>query len=145
MRKPASLHLMMTTIQNGLSDGGKLICKSLWDNVQCEVSVEEKTAIEAEEIVMKWHGKHTQKKMAETCAEIILRVKDSQLAHIYTCNPESLGEFAPGTPHMWFGIAACVVEVVLDFSQGHRSNVSLDWPHEGYGFSAYGNWCCCHQ
>jgi Domain of unknown function (DUF4219) len=68
----------------------KLIHKSLWDNVQCEVSVEGKTAVEAEEIVMKWRGKCTQKKMAETCAEIILRVEDSQLAHIRTRDPESL-------------------------------------------------------
>src|ERR1700683_1858791 len=59
-----------------------LIRKGLWDNVQCEVSVEEKTVVEAEKIVTKWHGKTTQKKMAETCAEIILRVEDLQLAHI---------------------------------------------------------------
>src|ERR1700683_2168147 len=60
----------------------ELICKGLWDNVQCEVGVEGKTAVEAEEIAMKGHGKPTQKKMAETCAEIILRVEDSQLAHV---------------------------------------------------------------
>ena len=54
--------------------------KGLWDNVQCEVSVEGKPTQEAEEIVTKWHGKC--KKMIETCAEIILRVEDSQLAHI---------------------------------------------------------------
>ena len=40
-----------------------------------------KSTQEVEEIVMKWHGKH--KKMVETCAEIILRVEDSQLAHIH--------------------------------------------------------------
>jgi hypothetical protein len=51
----------------------ELIHKGLWDNVQCEVSVEGKTAEEAEEIVTKWRGKHTQKKMVETCAKIILR------------------------------------------------------------------------
>ena len=68
----------------------KLICKGLWDNVQCEVSVEGKTAVEVEEIVTKWHGKCTQKKMAETCAEIILRVEDSQLAHVHGCDPEIL-------------------------------------------------------
>ena len=62
----------------------------LWDNIQCEVSVEGKTAVEVEEIVMKWHGKRTQKKMAETCAEIILRVEDSQLAHVHGCDPEIL-------------------------------------------------------
>jgi hypothetical protein len=68
----------------------ELIRKGLWDNVQCEVSVEGKTAVEAEEIVTKWRGKRTQKKMAETCAEIILRVEDSQLAHIRTRDPEIL-------------------------------------------------------
>ena len=68
----------------------ELIRKSLWDNVQCEVSVEGKTTEEAQEIVTKWHGKCTQKKMAETCAEIILRVEDSQLAHIRTRDPETL-------------------------------------------------------
>src|SRR5882762_5022566 len=68
----------------------ELIRKSLWDNVQCEVSVEGKSPQEAEEIVTKWRGKRTQKKMAETCAEIILRVEDSQLAHIRTRDPEIL-------------------------------------------------------
>ena len=68
----------------------ELICKSLWDNVQCEVSVEEKTAAEVEEIVTKWRGKCTQKKMVETCAEIILRVEDLQLAHIRGHNPDIL-------------------------------------------------------
>ena len=68
----------------------ELICKGLWDNIQCEVSVDGKMAEEAEEIVTKWHGKCTQKKMAETCAEIILRVEDSQLTHICTRDPESL-------------------------------------------------------
>ncbi len=66
----------------------ELICKGLWDNVQCEVSVEGKPAQEPEEIVMKWHGKR--KKMGETCAEIILRVEDSQLAHIHGRNLEIL-------------------------------------------------------
>ena len=59
----------------------KLIHKGLWDNIQCEVSVEGKSTQEVEEIVMKWHGKC--KKMVETCAKIILRVEDSQLAHIH--------------------------------------------------------------
>jgi len=68
----------------------ELICKGPWDNVQCEVSVEGKTTQEAEEIVTKWHGKHTQKKTVETCAEIILRVEDLQLAHICGCNQEIL-------------------------------------------------------
>jgi hypothetical protein len=68
----------------------ELIRKSLWDNVQCEVSVEGKTTDEAKEVVTKWRGKRTQKKMAETCAEIILRVEDSQLAHIRTRDPETL-------------------------------------------------------
>jgi hypothetical protein len=68
----------------------ELIRKSLWDNVQCEVSVEGKMTAEAEEIVTKWRGKRTQKKMAETCAEIILRVEDSQLAHIRGRDPEIL-------------------------------------------------------
>ena len=68
----------------------ELICKGLWDNIQCKVSVEGKTAEEVGEIVMKWCGKHTQKKMVETCAEIILRVEDSQLAHIRGHDPEIL-------------------------------------------------------
>jgi hypothetical protein len=66
----------------------ELIRKGLWDNVQCEVSVEGKPVQEAEEIVTKWRGKR--KKMAETCAEIILRVEDSQLAHIRGRDPEIL-------------------------------------------------------
>jgi hypothetical protein len=52
----------------------ELICKGLWDNVQCEVSVEGE---EAEEIVMKWCGKCTQKKRAKICAEIIMRTCSS--------------------------------------------------------------------
>jgi hypothetical protein len=68
----------------------ELVHKGLWDNVQCKVSVEGKSIQEAEEIVMKWHGKHTQKKMAETCAQIILRDEDSQLAHIQGRDPEIL-------------------------------------------------------
>ena len=67
----------------------KLICKGLWDNVQCEVSVEGETTEEAEEMVAKWCGKCTQKKM-ETCAKIILRAEDSQLAHICGCDLEIL-------------------------------------------------------
>ena len=55
-----------------------------------EVSVEGKTAVEVEEIVTKWHGKCTQKKMVETCAKIILRVEDSQLAHVRGHDPEIL-------------------------------------------------------
>src|SRR5258705_12336231 len=68
----------------------ELIRKGLWDNVQCEVSVEGKTAEEVEEIVMNWRGKCTQKKMVETCAKITLRVEDSQLAHIRTRDPKIL-------------------------------------------------------
>jgi hypothetical protein len=91
----------------------ELICKGLWDNVQCEVSVEGKPAQEPEEIVMKWHGKR--KKMEETCAEIILRVEDSQLAHIHGRNLEilwgnllqvhhaqGLVRFATGIPRVGF-------------------------------------------
>ena len=63
----------------------ELVHKGLWDNIQCKVSVEGKSTQEVEEIVMKWCGKH--KKMAETCAKIILRVEDSQLAHICGRNP----------------------------------------------------------
>jgi hypothetical protein len=47
-----------------------------------------KSIQEAEEIVTKWHGKC--KKMVETCAKIILRVEDLQLAHICGCDPEIL-------------------------------------------------------
>ena len=67
--------------------GAELICKGLWDNIQCEVSLEGRNNMEMEEIVTKWHRKRTQKKMAETCMEM---VKDSQLMHICTCNPEVL-------------------------------------------------------
>jgi hypothetical protein len=66
----------------------ELVHKGLWDNLQCKVSVEGKPTEEAEEIVTKWHGKR--KKMAETCAEIILRIEDSQLAHIRGRDPEIL-------------------------------------------------------
>jgi hypothetical protein len=35
----------------------ELVRKGLWDNVQCEVSVEGKPTEEVEEIVTKWRGK----------------------------------------------------------------------------------------
>ena len=57
----------------------ELICKGLWDNIQCKVSVEGKPAQEAEEIVTKWHRKREDG-----------RVEDSQLAHICDCDPEIL-------------------------------------------------------
>ena len=36
---------------------------------------------------------------------------------------------------------ACIAEEILDFSQGHGHYVGLDWLGEGYGLSAYRNWC----
>ena len=66
----------------------ELICKGLWDNVLCETDVEGKTEDEVKDVVTNWRGKRTSKKMAETRAEIILRVEDSQLAHVRDRDPE---------------------------------------------------------
>ena len=60
----------------------KLVHKGLWDNVLCETDVEGKTEDEVKDVVTKWHGKCTSKKMVKTRVEIILLVEDSQLAHV---------------------------------------------------------------
>ena len=94
---------------------------------------------------MKWCGKC--KKMVETYAEIILRVEDSQLAHTYSWprSRDSLGKSIAGSLCVRVSNMACVVEEILDFGQGYRYYVCLDWLSEGYGLSAYGNRCGYHQ
>ena len=64
----------------------QLIRLGLWDTVGFELD----SGLSEDEVVKTregWMKKHTMKKMAEARAEIILRVEDSQLSHMWSQGP----------------------------------------------------------
>ena len=65
-----------------------LIWKELWNIVICETDTEGKTDAEIAAIWEDWRKKRSKKKIAEAYAEIVLRVEDSQLAHMRSHDPE---------------------------------------------------------
>ena len=58
---------------------------------------------------------------------------------------DSLGKSIAGSPCVRVSNTARIAEEILDFGQGRGHYVSLDWLSEGYGLSAYGNWCDYHR
>jgi hypothetical protein len=65
-----------------------LIQKELWGMVVCETDMEGKTDAEIEAIWDDWRKKRAKKKIADAYAEIVLRVEDSQLAHMRSRDPK---------------------------------------------------------
>ena len=56
--------------------------------VTCETDMEGKTEADTEAIWDDWRKKRSKKKIADAYAEIVLRVEDSQLAHMRSRDPE---------------------------------------------------------
>ncbi|TFK60320.1 hypothetical protein BDN72DRAFT_746508, partial [Pluteus cervinus] len=64
-----------------------LVRKGYWSLIQHDLDLENKTDDEAKAAVDAWKKKRSASKMGECCAEIILRVEDSQLSHIRSRDP----------------------------------------------------------
>jgi gag-polypeptide of LTR copia-type/Domain of unknown function (DUF4219) len=69
----------------------ELVRRGLWENVMFEGNAEGSEE-DLEKALEAWNKKRTAKKMAEARTEIILRVKDSQLAHMRSRDPKEIWE-----------------------------------------------------
>jgi hypothetical protein len=67
-----------------------LIRKELWGLVTCEMDMDGKTESEIEAIWEDWRKKRSKKKIADAYAEMVLRVEDLQLAHMRSCDLETI-------------------------------------------------------
>jgi hypothetical protein len=67
-----------------------LIQKEHWSMVVCESDREGKTDAEVAAIWEDWRKKRSKKKIADAYAGIVLRVEDSQLAHMHSHNLETV-------------------------------------------------------
>lgn len=82
----------------------ELIRKDLWGMVKCHVDMDGKDAEEEEKAILEWRRKRTKRKITEAYAEIVLRVEDSQLAHMRSRDPEIIWETLAGV-HQARGLA----------------------------------------